>query len=192
MIDSREVGQARYGAYRRARFDRTGHQHFDVSLDGFWRSFFAAVIVLPASVLLAVVEPASAEASVDAAGGNWLGRLVLHGLAYVLGWVALPFVMLYVSQALRRPDKFIGFIVAYNWAAVWQMAVMLLAVLIGWLWGAPGFLQLMKFFAVVAILVYQWFIAKTALGINGIEASGVVVLDLVLGLFITWSAGDGG
>ena len=41
----------------------------------------------------------------------------------------------------------------------------------------------------VAILFYQWFIAKTALGVAAVVAVGLVLLDLVLGGVIGLIAG---
>jgi len=44
---AREMMYALYGAYRLARFDAGGMRYFDASIDGFWRSFFAAVLIAP-------------------------------------------------------------------------------------------------------------------------------------------------
>jgi hypothetical protein len=35
------------------------------------------------------------------------------------------------------------------------------------------------------VLMYQWFIARTTLDINGGSAAGVVLLDMILAIFIT-------
>ena len=43
MISLREVITALYGAYRLARFDPGGLGFYEVTVQGFWRSFFAAV-----------------------------------------------------------------------------------------------------------------------------------------------------
>ena len=48
MPDREEVLGALYGAYRLARIDPAGMTYFNLSFEGFWRSFFAAVLVAPA------------------------------------------------------------------------------------------------------------------------------------------------
>ena len=56
MPDHEEVLHSLYGAYRLAFLDRSGMSHFNLSVDGFWRSFFAAVLVAPGFALLVVQE----------------------------------------------------------------------------------------------------------------------------------------
>ena len=38
------------------------------------------------------------------------------------------------------------------------------------------------------VLMYQWFIARTTLDINGGSAAGIVLLDMILAVFITGTA----
>ena len=42
MITAREVSYGLFGAWRLAHLDRRGMEYFDTSIDGFWRSFWAA------------------------------------------------------------------------------------------------------------------------------------------------------
>ena len=65
MITSRELAAALYGAWRLARFDPRGQDQFDTSVAGFWCSFQAAGIVVPAYVFLII------ESMIDA--GVYLG-----------------------------------------------------------------------------------------------------------------------
>ena len=48
MPDRQEVLSALYGAYRLAWFDVSGMTFLNLTVEGFWRSFFAAVLVAPA------------------------------------------------------------------------------------------------------------------------------------------------
>ena len=47
MPDHDSVIRSIYGAWRLALLDPSGLNWFDVSIEGFWRSFFAAAIVAP-------------------------------------------------------------------------------------------------------------------------------------------------
>ena len=38
------------------------------------------------------------------------------------------------------------------------------------------------------VLAYEWFVVRTALGVGGLLATGVVVLDLALGIVINGMA----
>jgi hypothetical protein len=44
--------------------------------------------------------------------------------------------------------------------------------------------------AAIAVLVYEWYIARVALETNATTATLVVLIDLVLGLLITRAAGS--
>ena len=65
MPPKQEIVASLYGAWRLMRLDPTGMTYFNLSADGFWRSFFAAVIVAPAYVLFVVVGLATAHCRQD-------------------------------------------------------------------------------------------------------------------------------
>ena len=104
-----------YGAYRLARADANGMSYFDKSVGGFWRSFFAAVLVAPLFLLLLIIRFAVDEIDVGA-----FRFYTIEGVAYVIGWTLFPLVIYYLIQSLEKGSEFIGFIVAYNWASVLQ------------------------------------------------------------------------
>ena len=83
-------------------------------------------------------------------------------------------------------DYYVGYIIAYNWSAVIQIAVILPIVILDYVGLLPTplntFLGLM---ITGALLIYQWFIARTALGAAPMLALTVVMIDLMLGLIIT-------
>src|SRR5512146_3154253 len=99
------------GALRLAVGDRGGLGFFDASVDGFWRSFRAALICYP--LYLALVgfgtEPAAWS------GGGAATVLAVKTIAYAISWVAFPLAMLTVARWFGREDRFLAFMVAYNW-----------------------------------------------------------------------------
>ena len=48
---------------------------------------------------------------------------------------------------------------------------------------------MLNFAAMAAVLVYQWFIARTALAVAGGAAAMIVGLDLVIGILLSAVAG---
>jgi len=179
MISSQEMTNSLYGAYRLARADTSGMTYFDTSIDGFWRSFFAAVLVAPLFVLLI-----SIRFGVDDLEISFFRYYAIESVAYVVGWVLFPLVTLYLVQALEREDQYLGFIVAYNWASVLQNGLYLpFAVLfqLGLISGeSAAFLNLVL---LGLVLAYTWFIARTALDVSGYVAGGIIILDV--GLWIS-------
>lgn len=176
-----EVAYGIYGAWRLAHFDRAGLVHFRRDAEGFWNSFFAGVLVAPAYAILMALHVSEMELTADAAS-----VVLIHGLAYVISWVAFPLIAFHICEAMGREDEWLGFVVALNWSKVIQMAAYLpvAAIAATAVMGATlG--GLLTFGVSIAILVYQWFVTRSALDSTGAAAAGLVGLDLVLGLAIT-------
>ena len=177
-----EVQLALAGCLRLARGDRGGLACFDRSIDGFWRSFRAAVISYPLYLMLLAMRVSVAEWQQS---GGW--RIVtVETIGYVVAWVAFPLLMLSVVRWIGRAHRFFDFMVAYNWCQVPQSALFVLVGLVS----AGGVLstqasEAMDLAAAIATLLYEWFIARVALDTSGVVAIFVVLLDLVLGVFIS-------
>jgi len=177
-----EVQLALAGCLRLARGDRGGLACFDRSIDGFWRSFRAAVISYPLYLMLLAMRVSVAEWQQS---GGW--RIVtVETIGYVVAWVAFPLLMLSVVRWIGRAHRFFDFMVAYNWCQVPQSALFVLVGLVS----AGGVLsaqasEAMDMAAAIATLLYEWFIARVALDTTGLVAVFVVLLDLVLGVFIS-------
>lgn len=182
MISSKETFAGLYGAYRLARLDTGGMTFFDQTLAGFWRSFYAAIIVAPLFVVLLAVQHATGDIPVS----PWR-FLAVESSAYIVGWFAFPLVMVTVADSFNRADRYIGFIVAYNWASVWQnllyLPFLILAEL-GIIAISPA--RLANELILVVVLAYIWFIAKTALQISTWQAILIIALDFSLAIFIGW------
>ena len=187
MIPSlREIVLSVYAAGRLAQFDARALGYFDASPAGVFRSFFAAALVAPFYALTLATRFAATADGVDPV------RFALsEGIAYVLSWVAFPLMMADIAQAVDRPGRLYLYITAYNWSLVVQNALILpLAVLV-----TTGIIpvdlgQLLWLGAIAAIIVYLWFIARSALEISGIMAAGIVVLDIIVSLIISAIAGQ--
>jgi hypothetical protein len=104
----------------------------------------------------------------------------------VISWVAFPLLMLPLARWLDRENRFLAFMVAYNWSQIPQTV---LFVSVG-LDGAAGLLppsaaRLAGLVAIGAVFVYEWYIARVALAVTGIQATLVVIVDLLLGTVLS-------
>ena len=173
-----EVQLAVGGALRLACGDRRGLGFFDTSIDGFWRSFRAALICYP--LYLALLSFRVPGASWTQSGVPTI--LIVESIAFVISWTAFPLLILPLARLLGREDRFLAFMVVYNWSQIPQTV---LFVLVG-LDGATGLLApsvagFAQLVAAVAVLIYEWYIARVALLVTGAQATVVVMVDLVLG-----------
>jgi hypothetical protein len=182
-----ELRWALVGCLRLARGDRGGLLYFDRSLDGFWRSFLSGFLSYPFFLILLTMRVSIADW--NTAGG--VPIILIETIGYVISWVAFPLVMLSVLRWIGREGRFYDFMVPYNWC---QLPQSVLFVVVG-IEGETGALsdpvsQTIEIAAAIAVLVYEWYIARVALETNGATAAVVVLVDLVLGLLITRAAGS--
>ena len=176
MPTSREIAYALYGAWRLLRFDRGGLAWFEDSVEAFWRSFFAAVIVAPGHVILVGLH--LSEMGIEAG----LARVVVvQGLAYVTVWTAFPLALYYVCRSIGREAQFIRAVVAFNWASVLQVAIMVPMDLLARSGLLPPAATGLAALAVTLFLFsYGWFIARVALEVRPMVAVGIVLLGVVV------------
>ena len=181
-----EARQALVGTLRLARGDRGALACFDRSLEGFWHSFRAAFIAYPLYLVLLTMRVTTAEW--ERSGG--LHIVAVETIGYVIAWAAFPLIMLSVTRWFDRGHRFFDFMVPYNWSQVPQSALFVLVGLeteSGVLAAPAG--QAIDIAAALAVLVYEWYIARLGLDTTASAAALVVFVDLVLGLLISHVAG---
>jgi hypothetical protein len=172
--DQAEVYRSLYGAWRLACQDQRGMLLFNLSVEGFWRSFFAAVLVAPAYALLIAERLAGREETLE------LGRVILvQGVAYLLSWAAFPIVALALTPMLGLGSHYSALIIAANWAAVLQVGVFLAALIVS-LVLSEGVGHFLLMLVTMAILYYQWFVFRTSLETTGLTAFALLLVDLIL------------
>jgi len=167
--------------------DRPGAiRGFDVSVEGFWRSFAAVILVVP-SYALAVLAERQLSAAIDPAMPAQEGAafLVHNAIGLGLDWVALPLILALLAGPLGIARHYPEFVVARNWgaaiAAVPFGLIGLLTVL-GLVGGELA--NLLMLAALIIVLRYTFIIARRSLDVGLGFAIGIVVLDFVVSLTI--------
>jgi hypothetical protein len=172
-----EIARSVYGAWRLAHFDQSGMYSFNLSIEGFWRSFFAMVLsfgfLIVRDLLSAPPEPVPE--------GEPLIELSLAAgtFAFVLDWVLYPVVMAVVTRLMGIDANYVPFIIAHNWSKFFGQTVLAFAAMIATFllgMGAPFLVLLL----VGVYFVYMWFVTKTALLIPGSTAAALVILGFLL------------
>jgi hypothetical protein len=174
----REVSSGVYGAWRLARLDRGAMRWFDRSPEGVARSFWAAIICFPGFIALLALRVSPQD---------WIHSGVAHiflveSIGYVVGWSAYPLAALGFCRLVGREEGGFDFVTAYNWSQILETLLFILVALVATLHllsaAAAGILSMV---ALLAVLIYEWFIARVATGAGGLVATTLVLLDLVLG-----------
>lgn len=182
-----EIKSSIYGAYRLARLDAGGLAYFNISVEGFWRSFFAAVIVAPAYIILLLVRNAALEAHIADNGPMPQSAALWPEIAtYALGWIVWPLVMLVVVRLLGQTQNYVPYIIVYNWANVIQIALLLpVAILTQGGVFPQALAAVIGVMATLLVLFYLWFISRTVLQVREWAAAGIVIMDVMLGILMS-------
>ena len=182
MLTARELMTALFATLRLIRREPDALAWFDASLDGFWRSFAAAGLVAPLYVLSLLLWPDTV--TIPAPDPTRL--FLLKAIAYVMGWVAYPLVVISMLRRMNREGHFFRYLVAYNWFQLPKEAVFFLLALFYSAGVIPGHgAQFLSLIAFAATLYYFWYIARSALEVDGYTAAGMVLIDLTLSLLIS-------
>lgn len=181
MIALGEIAAGVYAAFRLARREPEGLAWVDATPRGFWHSFAAALVVLPAVLMLEILDGSFSQ-------DRGVARpLVVELIAYVIQWTAFPLAMSSIADSLGRGQFYIRYIVVYNWSAVIQMALFLPVAALGALFPSGG-IMLGMLVATALLLIYQAYIAHVALEVPGPVAAGLVLLDMLLGGLVQMTA----
>jgi hypothetical protein len=174
-----EIARSVDAAWRLARGDASAVGRLDLSVDGFWKSFAAALIVAPAYVLVLLDQYRLA---------GWPDQpwatLFAEGLGYVIGWMAFPLAAIPLTRLLGLSERYVPLIVANNWSTVIQVAVYTAVVILGLVLPLPMRTTALLT-ATLAILAYQWFVIRSALATTSGIAAGLVVIDLLLSVTVS-------
>ncbi|MBS8262520.1 hypothetical protein DYI23_20005 [Roseibium polysiphoniae] len=161
---------------------------FDLSIDGFWRSFAVIFLLVPLFVVSSLAERKLLldETEFLPAGAFWLAQFTSLGL----DWVALPLLLAGLAKPLGISAGYVPFIVARNWTSLLAalpyvfVGLLYLAGLI-----APGIMVLLSLVTLIVVIWYRFIIARVALQASMSMTIGVVILDIILSLLIGELAG---
>lgn len=180
-----EAAAAIYGSLRLFRLDADALDYFDRSVDGFWHSFFAAVLGLPAYAVLLLVT------SGDAASEHGVvGAALVQILAYVIAWTAYPLLVVSLLPGLGRRDRFFTYMVAYNWLGLPVLVIQAATAIVvesGIFPEALGSTVTLVVF--LGLLALEGWLARTALAVGWPVAAGFVALDVLMSVVVKALAG---
>ncbi len=184
MLTADEVIRSLQGSLRLFRREPEGLDAFDFSVEGYWRSFAAILLAMPALVV------ALAEARVR--NGVFLpdtglfddANLVLgEGIIFLSGWILFPLLMIGFVRLMGLGQNYAAYAVAYNWSAAVTAALYAIPKLLYVLGLAtPGLATFYAFALAPIVLQYRWFLTRTTLGVSDGLAALLVGADLTIAI----------
>ncbi|CAG1009627.1 MAG: transporter [Rhizobiaceae bacterium] len=182
MAGMSEIQRSLVGAWRLMTGRADGLRLLDISADGFWNSFFAIPVALPA---LAVGWLMTANGIAADGGGGRLSTLASLAIVDLSVWIAPLVVFVAVAPQFGLSDRVAHLVVAYNWGEA----------LMNWL-ALPVALFLLVFdvgqqtsdalmlFLFILLTVLGWRLVTTAIGrgagVGSAVFAGLFVVSLVV------------
>jgi len=166
------------GAVRLAKGDTGGMEHFDFSVDGFWRSFWALVVVAPGYAIIVADQYISRGDPV----AFW-PTFSAETVSYLLSWIVFPVLAIWLTRMFDVAERYVPLIVTLNWSSMVQIAAMLVPIALAAVL-SPAMAQFLFFIVTGAVLFYHGFIIKTALDCTIGIAALFLAADLVAVMII--------
>ena len=168
------------GCWRLLLRDPAAFEDFNLTIEGFWRSF---AMVVPVLVLAYPLFISDYRFGLELAGtSESLPELQLgHDYFYLLlGMAIWPLVAALLARLLGVGQNYVRYMIIYNWMAVPTLALSVIPHLVHLATGA-ALLPLMLAQAVFIFLLYvSWFVAKTGLQTTALIAFAFLLADFAL------------
>ncbi|MEQ8297894.1 transporter [Nitratireductor alexandrii] len=187
MPSAQDIQTYMTGAWRLMMGKPEAVRLFDLSADGFWNSFYAIVVAVPALT----VGWASFAGDFAVGASGRFGIVFLLGVIDLATWVLPLIVLALVAKPLGVGDRFVPYVVASNWGSALLIWLMLPATLVRLL--APGADELAALLSLAAFLVtmaLSWRLTNAVIDRGAGLASAVFALMLALsiGVLLTLQA----
>lgn len=195
VLGTQEIRQSCIASWRIMRGETEALQQFDLSADGFWRSFLVIFLLLPFYLLSLIAENVlmvehimtqGQENTEMVAGGFQLyfGKF----LSLFVDWITFPIVVGLLAGSLGLKRNFGPYIIVRNWSTLIILLPQTLLYLLYMAGLIPSELLIMLTFPIIGwVLWYRFQIARVAGDCSFSISIGLVVLDLVLSILISTS-----
>lgn len=185
MISADECGRSLRGTAALLSRRAEGLAAFDLSEAGFWRSFGAILLTLPAYVVELALERHQLGLPTGSLLFSDAGLALRVGLEHVASFVAMPLAMIVVARRAGWSDRYVPFVVVTNWIGVFGSFVFALPGLLYLLGLETAALTGLFTMAVAAVLLQlNWFATKVTLQTNGFVAAALTAFAFALDLGI--------
>jgi len=178
------------GAWRLMNGRADGLRLLDISADGFWTSFFAIVLALPA-LFASWVATANGIAALYPDGAGQVSLILRLALVDLSAWI-LPLVALALAAPYARiADRYVHYVVASNWASAIIVWIMLPPAMLHFLLpAAEDVASLISLGLFFLTLMFSWRLTQVAIGKGAAIATGVFVAMVATSLFVLFGMQD--
>lgn len=167
--------------------DQRAWSKFDLTTEGFYRSFAAILVILPLNILIDLIMVQTAIAERARKGKPMLeqvyglGDAAFSTVTLCVEWLIFPVAMIFLLRFLGLAHRYVALIIAHNWATVviWLFNLpTFLAEAAGWI--SSDLAVQLRLILLGLTLYYRFYIAQTALDTTWTLAAGIAMIDFLL------------
>lgn len=190
MPPSEDIQRQLLGAWQMMLGKRDGIRLLDLSVDGFWNSFFAIIVALP--VLVVGWVPLAKDAyGVGSSLGERLSFILRLAIIDISVWVLPLAALAIVAGFIGVKDRFVPYVVATNWGSALFAWFMLPASLLTLIFPDAADLSMtLSLLIFLGTLVLSWRLTNSALGKGPIIATGVFTGTLFFAILVLFLLQD--
>lgn len=146
----------------------------------FWKSFWCAALLLPLHIWLFSDIVVPEGATPPGPFQHWGGELI----GYVIQWVYWPLIVGHAVVAMKREDRFVPYVVAYNWAQAAPTILVCIPLIVDRIVPLGPVVELVGFGLLIWSVVFRIFLARVALAASRGMAAGLVAADFIIGFVV--------
>jgi hypothetical protein len=173
MPSAEEIQQYLHGAWRMMLGKADGLKELDLSVDGFWNSFFAIVVALPALIVNWVtIADSYGDLAVDF--NDRFAIFIRLGIIDLAAWLVPLAGLAAIAPTVRLAGRYVHYVVASNWTTA----------IVAWLMVPPAALLLilpdetalawfLSMVIFIAAQIFVWRMTNVAIGKGAAIASAV-------------------
>ncbi|WP_332691535.1 hypothetical protein [Bosea sp. (in: a-proteobacteria)] len=175
-----DVTRSLRASWRLLSADAKALPDLDLSRDGFWRSYLALILTVPA--IIPVLAAERVLAGLPNTAGLFNAPVLLASViaAELLAVITVPALLIMLAPGLVHSPRFTGFIIAWNWSSILSaglMAVPAAVFALGWSNAGIATFQALAFGAIVLRLRYC--VARAAFGPRSGIAGAIACASLL-------------
>lgn len=164
------------GAWKLIQANPKSMDYFDLSSDGFWKSFWAIAVMAPAFALWAFYQLQGGPQTISE-GVEISYPILADGVFFVIALPMTAFIMAYFTKFMKIDANYASMVIAYNWMSA--LVYLIMAVLSIILTSGIISMEITSIMLVVLRFYFGfyvvWFTLKTSLQITGLLALGVLI-----------------
>lgn len=180
-----EIGAALRGLAAVLRGDPAAPGWYDLSADGFWRSFWPPLIA--AVAYFVILEPSPIENAGEAIGteGGRIGYMLVQAGQFLAAWIIYLVAMVFLCRAFQLTGRYAVFVTLYNWAqGIVSMASVPVLAATQWDLLPAGTMAGWNFTMLFVWLYVVAQVARVTLGAAPLLAMAIAALDLAIAVLL--------